>query len=172
MSRVMSGLTGKRPQISPAALGVKPQVSPESLRARPQFGPAALGVPLDFSPAAPSRAPEDMQAFRQSSSSMRTDTYSESDHHHALAAFPTPPTSTTTSSIRPERFRELCTPADAVLMGAELTLTPEYDHLSSEEGRSMLVSLDIKGTTNSSSSVQEVWSEHTGLDVVVVIDNS
>ena len=57
-------------------------------------------------------------------------------------------------------------------MGAELTLNPEYDHLSSEKGQSMLVSLDIKGTTNSTSSVQDVWSQHTGLDVVVVIDNS
>ena len=172
MSRVMSGLTGKKSQVSPAALGIKPQIPPESLRANPQFSPTALGVPLDFPPAASSRAPEDMQASRQSSSSTRTDTCSESDHHHALAAFPTPPTSTTTSSIRLKRFREFCMPVDAVLMGVELTLTPEYDSLSSQEGGTMLVSLDIKGTTNSSSGVQEVWSEYTGLDVVVVIDNS
>lgn len=158
MSRMMSGL-GKKPQFSPAALGVKPQVTP-----------TALGFPLDFSPAAPSRAPKDLQ--RRSYSSTGTDTCSESDLHDALPAFPTPPTSTNTSSLRPKRFRELCTPADAVMMGAELTLTPEYDQLSSEEGRSMLVSLDIKCTTNSTSSVQEVWSQHTGLDVVVVIDNS
>ena len=99
------------------------------------------------------------------------------------ATYPTPPTSGATSSTAvdsldshrstlPERLRELCKPADAALMGAELTLTPEYDELSSEKERSMWVSLDIKGTTNLTSSVQDVWSQHTGLDIVVIIDNS
>lgn len=122
----------------------------------------------------------DRYPLRQTDSGTRTQTYCENDLHRAQAAFPTPPasnpTSPTTGSFtsqsRPERFRDLCTPANAVLMGAELKLTPEYDQLSSGHGRGMLVSLDIRGITNSTSSVQDVWSEHTGLDVVVVIDNS
>ena len=104
------------------------------------------------------RTREDMQAFSQFN-------------------FPTPasdPISPTTaeSLAKSTRFRELYKPADAVLMGAELTLTPEYDRLTPETERSMLVSLDIKGTTNSASGVQDMWSQHTGLDVVVIIDNS
>ena len=72
----------------------------------------------------------------------------------------------------PPRFRELYQPADTVVMGAELTLTPEYDELRTGKEQSMWVSLDIRGTANSPSSVQDVWSQHTGLDIVVVIDNS
>ena len=132
-----------------------------------------------FSPTTRSRIPSraDGHAPRRSSSSTAT---GGSDIYNSLSALPTPPISRATSpttvnsrpSIRPKILRELCTPADATMMGAELTLNPEYDHLSSEKGQSMLVSLDIKGTTNSTSSVQDVWSQHTGLDVVVVIDNS
>lgn len=169
ISRVMSGLTNR-------AHG-----SHAGLRDRND----AAQIPLDSPPATPSRARphEETHASRKNDASTETDTYCGSDLHDALAAFPTPPASNTTSSttpwspksrpsIRSERFRDLCTPADTVLMGVELTLTPEYDQLSSEKGRSMLVSLDIKGTTNSASSVQDVWSQHTGLDMVVVIDNS
>ena len=170
MSRVMSGLTGRT----------------HASNATPRDRDDASQIPPNISSATPCRAREEMRASRQSSSSTGTDTYCGStreDLHHALGAFSTPPTSNATSSptagslnsrpsIRPKRFRDHCTPADAVLMGAELTLTPEYDRLSSEKGRSMLVSLDIKGTTNSGSTIQDVWSQHTGLDVVVVIDNS
>lgn len=165
MSRVMSGLTN-RIHVSHAA---------------PLDREYATPIPLDLPPAIPSQARENMHASRQSYSS--TETEYGSGHHNALAAFPSPPISNATSpttagspnsrpSIMSKRFRELCRPADAVLMGAELTMTPEYDQLSSEKGRSMLVSLDIKGSTNSTSSVQDVWSQHTGLDIVVVIDNS
>lgn len=167
MSRMMSGLTN-RTHVSHAASEVGNHTK-QGLQ--------------EFSPATSSRAREDMQALRQSSSSTETDTYCGSNHRDVLAAFPTPPMSYATSpttagslspgnSPRQKRFREHCTPANAVLMGAELTLTPEWDQLSSEKGRSMLVSLDIKGTTNSAASVPDVWSQHTGLDVVVVIDNS
>lgn len=147
---------------------------------------------LDSPPPTPTWAHNGMFPLRQSNSSdryplrrtnsgTRTQAYFEHDLHGAQAAFPTPPASNPTSSTttgsftsqtRPERFRDLCTPANAVLMGAELKLTPEYDQLSSGQGRGMLVSLDIKGITNSTSSAQDVWSEHTGLDAVVVIDNS
>lgn len=166
MSRMMSGLTN-RTHVSHAA-------SPD--------GSNTTQFPQDASAATLSRASsrDDMHALRRSSSSTAT---WGSDNFDTIAALPTPPVSYATSpttagslnsrpSIRSKRFRELCTPADAVMMGAELTLTPEYDQLSSEKGRSMLVSLDIKGITNSTSSVQDVWSQHTGLDVVVVIDNS
>lgn len=168
MSRMMSGLTN-RSHVSHIASwgGIDAKQAPQR----------------HISPASPSRKCEDMEASRQSSSSTRTDTSCGRDLHYALSDFPTPPTSNATSlstagslksrySIKPKRIRELCQPADAVLMGAELTLTPEYDQLSFEKERSMLVSLDIKGTTNSTSSIQDVWSQHTGLDIVVVIDNS
>lgn len=166
MSRVMSGLTNRN----------------HAGHAAPRDGNHGTRT-LDTPPATPSRACKSTYPLRQSNASTRTETYGGNDLHHALAAFPTPPasnpTSSTTagslnsrSSIRPERFRDLCTPADAVLMGVELNLTPEYDQLSSGMGRGMLVSLDIKGITNSTSSVQDVWSQHTGLDIVLVIDNS
>ncbi len=167
MSRVMSGLTN-RSHVNHAAQRGKHDATQLSLHSPPPT---------------PSRTREDMRAPGQSNSSTGTDTYSWAGLHDALADFPTPPTSNATSSptagsfnprptIGPERFRELCTPADTVLMGAELMLTPEYNEMSSEKGRSILVSLDIKGTTNSTSEAQDVWSQHTGLDVVVVIDNS
>ena len=167
MSRMMSGLT-HRTHVSHAAS--------RSGNNDPQ-------IPQELPPATSPRACKDMHDLRQSDSSTGTDSYCGSNFHDTLAAFPNPPISVATSpttagssnsrpSIRSERFRELCRPADAVLMGAELALTPMYNHASSEEAHSMLVSLDIKGTTNSTSSVRDVWSQQTGLDVVVIIDNS
>ena len=163
MSRMMSGLTNMTHGTNPTPRGRND----------------ASQMPHNISPTTQSRIPsrEDVRAPRRSSSSTAT---WESDLHNSLSAFPTPPISCATSpttvnsrpSIRPKILRELCTPADASMMSAELTLNPEYDLLSSEKGQSMLVSLDIKGTTNSTSSVQDIWSRHTGLDVVVVIDNS
>ena len=167
MSRVMNGFANRNHVSHAASRG----------------GYDATRAPPNSSPAALSRAREDRHAFRQSDLSTETDNYCGRNLQNARAAYPTPPTSSATSSTtagsidsRPstklQRFRELCKPADVVLMGAGLTLTPEYNELSSEKGRSMWVSLDIKGTTNSTASVQDVWSQHTGLDIVVVIDNS
>ena len=162
MSRMMSGLTNM-------AHGTNAMPSRDD----------ASQMTQSFLPTTQSRTSSRVDGHAPGRSFSSTAT-GESDIYHSLSAFPTPPTSCATSpttvnfrpSIRPKVFRELCTPADTVMMGAELTLNPEYDHLSSEKGQSMLVSLDIKGTTNSTSSVQDVWSQHTGLDVVVVIDNS
>ena len=167
MSRVMNGFTNRNHVSHAASRG-----GYDATRAPPSSSPAAL-----------SRTREDRHAFRQSDSSTETNNYCGRNLQNALAAFPTPPTSSATSSTtagsidsrrstKLQRFRELCKPADVVLMGADLALTPEYNELSSEKGRSMWVSLDIKGTTNSATSVQDVWSQHTGLDIVVVIDNS
>ena len=167
MSRVMSGLTNRN------------HISNVASRGRYD----ATQTPSELSPTSPSRAREKKHAVKRSDSSTETDTSCESNLQHARPAYPTPPTSCATSStttgstdsrpsIVPQRFRELCKPADAILMGAELTLTPEYDELRAGKEQSMWVSLDIKGTTNSTSNVQDVWSQHTGLDIVVVIDNS
>lgn len=162
MSRMMSGLTNRNP------------VNHAVWR-------HATQTPSDFSPR--SLAHEEKHSVEHSRSSTETSTYSGNKDHDARATYPTPPTSITASSTTaesphsrylplPERFRQLCKPTDAVLMGAELALTPEYDEISTERERSMWVSLDIKGTTNATSSIQDVWSQHTGLDIVVIIDNS
>ena len=167
MSRVMSGLTNRN----------------HINRAASRGGNDTADTLPESSPATFSRVRKEKHAFRQSDSSTETDTYCRRNPHQARAVYPTPPTSSATSSttvesldsrhsVQPKRFRELCKPADAILTGADLTLTPEYDKLNSEKERSIWVSLDIKGTTNSTCGVQDVWSQHTGLDIVVVIDNS
>lgn len=188
MSRMMSGLTN-RTHVGHAAPrdgnhGTETLDSPPATPSRVRNGtyPLRQSNASEMHPLRQSNS-SDRQPLKQSTSSTRTETYYDNDLHHALTTFPTPPASDPTSSmsagsltsrnsIRPERFRDLCTPADATVMGAELKLTPEYDQLSSGKGRSMLVSLDIKGITNLTSSAQDVWSEHTGLDIVIVIDNS
>jgi len=114
---------------------------------------------------------------RTSSSSEETDTLNS-----ALASFPTPPTSNEASptafgsfpNSRSEiwRYREICKPEETTIMGAELRLTAEYDELSSDDGHSMLVAIDIEGTMKKATSGQGLWSQHTGLDVAVLIDNS
>ena len=167
ISRVMSGLTNRNHNSHAASRG----------------GYDAMPTPSEHSPATSSRSRETKHVFKRSDSSIETDTLSERSPQHARGAYSTPPTSRATSSTTagsvdshhsnmPPRFRELCQPADTVVMGAELTLTPEYDELRTGKEQSMWVSLDIRGTANSPSTVQDVWSQHTGLDIVVVIDNS
>ena len=142
-----------------------------------------METPSEHSPATQFRTLESKHVFKRSDSSVETDMSFECNPQHARVAYSTPPTSRATSSTTaesvdshhstmPQRFRELCQPADAVVMGAELTLTPEYDELRTGKEQSMWVSLDIRGTANSPPSVQDVWSQHTGLDIVVIIDNS
>ena len=167
LSRVMSGLTNRNSNSHAASRG----------------GYDAIQTPSEHSSATQFRARESKHVFKRSDSSIETVTSSDRYPEDAYAAFPTPPTSRATSSTTagsvvsphstmPQRLRELCQPADAVVMGAELTLTPEYDELRTGKEQSMWVSLDIRGTANSPPSVQDVWSQHTGLDIVVVIDNS
>lgn len=167
LSRVMSGLTNRNYNGHAASRG--------------EYD--AIQTPLEHSPATQSRNRENKHVLKRSDSSIETDISSERIPQHAQAAYPSPPTSRATSSatagsvdshhsIMPERFRELCQTADAVVMGAELTLTPEYDELRTGKEQSMWVSLDVRGTANSSPNVQDVWAQHTGLDIVVIIDNS
>ncbi len=114
---------------------------------------------------------------RTSSSSGRTDTL-----NNALASFPTPPTSNEASPTAAGSFsrshleslpnRALCKAEETAIVGAELRMTAEYDQLSSDNGHSMLVAIDIEGAMNRTGSGQSLWSQHTGLDVAVVIDNS
>lgn len=130
-----------------------------------------------------SQTSDSMGASRRvSGSSARTEPRSRNDLDDALAAFPTPPTSNessptnpgsfTVSHLNPRRYRNLSTPEDATIMGAELRLTSEYNQLSSDSENSMLVAIDIQGTLSTALSGQSLWSHHTGLDVVVVVDNS
>lgn len=124
------------------------------------------------------QVPETMDSSRRtSSSSGRTDILDS-----ALASFPTPPTSNEASPTAAGSFsrshlgslpnRALCTAEETAIVGAQLRLTAEYDELSSDNGHSMLVAIDIEGAMNKTSSGQSLWSQHTGLDVAVVIDNS
>ena len=111
-----------------------------------------------------------------------TDTWSDSEWDNTLSAFPTPPRSYytaptsagSTRSSRPpsRRYRNLRKPEHATVMGAQLTLTSEYDELDSDDGKTMLVAIDVQGVLNTTISGQNLWSQHTGLDVVVIIDNS
>ena len=110
------------------------------------------------------------------------ETGSDSECDNALSAFPTPPRSyhtaptsaASTISSRPpsQRYRNLRKPEHAALMGAQLTLTSEYDELDSDDGKTMLVAIDVQGVLNTTISGQNLWSQHTGLDVVVIIDNT
>ncbi len=112
----------------------------------------------------------------------KTETGSDSECDNALSAFPTPPRSyhtaptsaASTRSSRPpsQRYRNQRKPEHAAVMGAQLTLTSEYDELDSDDGKTMLVAIDVQGVLNTTISGQNLWSQHTGLDVVVIIDNS
>lgn len=119
---------------------------------------------------------------RRSSSSTRTNNQGGSQLEDALSAFPTPPTTAGTSPTTgglgacprplPQRYRNLRKPEGAATLGAQLTLTPEYDHLIPENGKTLFVAIDVEGVFNTTISGQNLWSQHTGLDVVVIIDNS
>ena len=125
--------------------------------------------------------PQDLNIAKRSISS-ETDTGSDSEWDNALSAFPTPPRSyytaptsaASTRSSRPpsHRYRNLRKPEHATVMGAQLTLTSEYDELDCDDGKTMLVAIDVQGVLNTTISGQNLWSQHTGLDVVVIIDNS
>lgn len=114
---------------------------------------------------------------RTSASSEETDTFDST-----IASFPTPPTSHEGSptlfgsfsscQLEPRHHRELCKPEKTAIMGAELHLTAEYDEANAENGSSMLVAIDIEGTIKNTNTDQGVRSQHTGLDVAVIIDNS
>ena len=114
--------------------------------------------------------------------SIETETGSRSECDNALSAFPTPPRSYSTaptsagsrisSCPSSERYRNLRKPEHAAKMGAQLTLTSEYDILDFDDGKTMLVAIDVQAVLNTTISGQNLWSQHTGLDVVVIIDNS
>ena len=119
---------------------------------------------------------------RISESSAETNTSNDSRFEAALAAFPTPPTSSGSSprphsgvpitQVTTQRHRRICTPEHASIMGAQLLVTAEHDDLTYEDGNNVLVAIDVKGAMNPLSAGQNVWSQHTGLDIVVIVDNS
>ena len=119
---------------------------------------------------------------RLSESSGRTDLSKDSHLDGVLAAFPTPPTSVGTSPrvsemvrisrSESQQYRTIHKPEHTSIMGAELTLTAEHQDLKSDDVENMLVAIDIEGATNSTPLSQDLWSQHTGLDMVVIIDNS
>lgn len=162
ITRVMSGLTNR-----PHPSQVNTLNASGNVQVLAQSRPASGSCSLDFT----------KHSRRISDSSQDTDGLSDNGDI-PLAAFPTPPTSHASPSSFETlsfanadhgRFRDLCQPQDTAIVGAKLTLTPEYDL----EGRnSLLVSVDIEGAIDNTRVCQNLWSQHTGLDVVVVIDNS
>ena len=57
-------------------------------------------------------------------------------------------------------------------LAAELTLTPEIDHIYLETRDSMFVALDVRATIPAPDSAVYDKKTKASLDVVVVIDNS
>ena len=119
---------------------------------------------------------------RMSDSSGRTGQSHDDDLDDALAAFPTPPTSIETSprvserysisQAEAQRYRRLRRPGHAPVLGADLKLTAERDALDFDGQESILVAVDVEGAVNLTPSDNDLWSQHTGLDIVVILDNS
>jgi len=169
ISRVMSGLTNKAHTSHAASREGSQTMQPPQTDALSSTSPVA--VTLDV--------------VRRSVSSAGTDDYGGSELDGTLSAFPTPPTATDTSPTSPtttgfasssrpvsQQYRSLRKPEDAAVLGVKLTLSPEYDQLSPDNGKSMFLAIDVKGALNTTTSGQNLWSQHSGLDVVMIIDNS
>lgn len=169
ISRVMSGLTNKAHTSHAASREGSQTMQPPQTDALSSISPVA--VTLDV--------------VRRSVSSAGTDDYGGSELDGTLSAFPTPPTATDTSPTSPtttgfasssrpvsQQYRSLRKPEDAAVLGVKLTLSPEYDQLSPDNGKSMFLAIDVKGALNTTTSGQNLWSQHSGLDVVMIIDNS
>ena len=120
---------------------------------------------------------------RTSDSSNRTGQLYENDLESVLTNFPTPPTSIETSprisegvsisQAEDQRYCRLRRPERASILGANLTLTAEHAELKSDGEESILIAIDIEGAIKSPPiSTNDLWSQHTGLDIVVIIDNS
>lgn len=162
ISRMMSGITSKTfLSHSVAAGGQQNEKSSQ-----------------DPNPEAQSSIRADCARLSMSSSG----TYGGSDLDNTLAAFPSPPKSTFTSPttdrssessrIHSQVFRNLCHPEDVCLLGAEINITPENDQLSHVADQTILVAIEMKATLNASIGHHETLSQHNGLDIAVIIDNS
>ena len=123
--------------------------------------------------------------IRRSISSAGTVEYSGSELESVLSAFPTPPTTASPSPTSPsmsrdvsasspilQQYRILREPETITTMEPQITLTAEYDHLSSHGEETMLVAIDVEGTLSGTISGMDSWSHRFGVDMVVVVDNS
>jgi len=100
----------------------------------------------------------------------------------ALAAFPTPPTSTVTSPTTLSSFetsrttstpaRRLVQPTINAISGAQLNLLPEIDQLSLDAGKSVFVAVEITGAVGPMEGSYDISVRPKGLDVAVVIDST
>ena len=167
ISRVMSGLT-HRSHNSPVT-----SIHPRTGKGR------ANDVVLSSQNLSPEITPTIKRISESSAATMRSN---DSDFEDPMAAFPTPPTSSNTSPRHSDpssitqsvaqRYRSLSKPGEATIMGAGVILTPEIDKLNADDGANILVSIDVEGLMSSSAGDQELQSQHNGLDIVVIIDNS
>lgn len=97
-----------------------------------------------------------------------------------LAAFPNPPTLTsppTFSSIGTTfdgaEISEHCSPSSYIAIpGVEINALSEISSLNSEDGKSVLVAVELTGNLNQPEDGGNVTAPHHGLEVAVVIDNS
>lgn len=100
----------------------------------------------------------------------------------ALAAFPTPPTSTVTSPTTLSSFdtlrttstsaRRLVQPTNNAIPGAQLSLLPEIDQLSLDTGKSVFVAVEIAGIVGPMDKSCDISARPKGLDVAVIIDST
>lgn len=121
--------------------------------------------------------------IRHSDSSANTRPCAGKDLNDTLAAFPDPPgepftpetsapTSFDSSRVRSKQLRDLSQPHNVGILKAELTITPEFDHIIFENGESVFVAMDIKAVAPSTSDQNQKQKPQAALEVVVVIDNS
>lgn len=162
LSRVMSGVSSKS-QVGHAAMGREVLVQ--------QLHGNDTGDIEDFGGPRPSTA-----------SSIGTVSTLGCNLELALAAFPTPPTSTVTSPTTLSSFdtsrttstpaRRLVHPSNNAIPGARLSLLPEIDQLSLDTGESVFVAVEIAGIVGPMDESYDISARPKGLDVAVVVDST
>ena len=129
-----------------------------------------------------------MDITRRSNSTSNTEPSCESHLGNLLATFPTPPKSyatsptTTEDSTTEDSFetsrsqtqghRRLSRPTKIIAPTAQLTVVPEFDHMSFETCNSIFVSIDVTAAVTTRILENEEGRQSAGLDIVVIVDNS
>ncbi|KAG8528130.1 uncharacterized protein KY384_007046 [Bacidia gigantensis] len=101
----------------------------------------------------------------------------------ALATFPEPPRptnvspeSTEDSFLTPESQepvrRDLSTPFPVPVLRPEIKFTPEFDHISFEEGESMFIAIDFKAAVPAADLFHNRSINPATLQIAVIVDNS
>lgn len=166
-SRLMNGVA-RKPPFSQAAL--EREAIAQQINGNPHFD-------------ANHRRSQPIMSRSGISSSVETAATFDYDLDVALAAFPTPPKSTVTSPTTVSSFetsrtsspsaRTFTEPKNVAIPSAQLNVISDVDRLGVDGGRSVLVAVEIVGSTTLIQDVPgEMQSTVTSLDVAIVIDNS